>query len=176
MDRHLTGITDSLKIHSLLSVFFKIKSVHSFANRHGSGSSIGRAYCIVAETGAGESCSTENDDSVHHRKKTLCGFTVFLFTTSLTKVRFHACATRRMASTWQLQVGVFRLNPYWIAAGNTVFVYQTSDFTCVHKFEGHEKGVNAIAWSPLSQYLASCSDDKTIRVWSMEKVSGFGYK
>lgn len=30
--------------------------------------------------------------------------------------------------------------------------------------------MNAVAWFPTSKHLASCSDDKTIRVWDMEQV------
>ena len=51
-----------------LECFFKTKSIHSFTNRHGSGSISGRTHFIVAKTRAGGSCSIENNDFVHHRK------------------------------------------------------------------------------------------------------------
>jgi len=35
----------------------------------------------------------------------------------------------------------------------------------IHVFEGHKDEINAICWSPSGQYLASCSDDNTAKVW-----------
>ncbi len=34
--------------------------------------------------------------------------------------------------------------------------------------KGHEEEVNAICWSAGGRYLASCSDDKTARIWTVE--------
>src|SRR5690349_3056308 len=34
--------------------------------------------------------------------------------------------------------------------------------------QGHAKEINRIAWSPDGQYLASPSDDTTIRIWDVE--------
>lgn len=34
-------------------------------------------------------------------------------------------------------------------------------------FSGHENEVNAIKWDPSGELLASCSDDKTLKVWSL---------
>lgn len=38
-------------------------------------------------------------------------------------------------------------------------------------FEGHTLGISDVAWSGDSDYIASASDDKTIRIWSLETVS-----
>lgn len=50
----------------------------------------------------------------------------------------------------------------------------------VHVFEGHKDEINAICWSPNGQYLASCSDDNTAKVWVLmgegEKYNGEGIK
>ncbi len=35
-------------------------------------------------------------------------------------------------------------------------------------FEGHEDEVNSINWSPDGALLASCSDDGTAKVWSVD--------
>jgi WD40 repeat protein len=40
----------------------------------------------------------------------------------------------------------------------------------IQTLEGHTEGVSDIAWSHDGDYLASASDDKTIRVWSVEEV------
>ena len=39
-------------------------------------------------------------------------------------------------------------------------------------FEGHENEVNAIKWDPSKRLLASCSDDGTAKLWSMDTASG----
>ena len=33
---------------------------------------------------------------------------------------------------------------------------------------GHSRGINDIAWSPTAEYIATASDDKTLRLWSAE--------
>ncbi|KAH8369040.1 hypothetical protein KR200_009089, partial [Drosophila serrata] len=38
----------------------------------------------------------------------------------------------------------------------------------IKTFKGHTDEVNAIKWCPQGQLLASCSDDMTIKVWSMD--------
>ncbi|KAG0076868.1 hypothetical protein BGZ90_008076 [Linnemannia elongata] len=60
---------------------------------------------------------------------------------------------------------------------NTTFATSSSDgkvYVCkvgnaepLKVFEGHRDEVNAIRWDPLGELLASCSDDKTAKVWSL---------
>lgn len=38
----------------------------------------------------------------------------------------------------------------------------------IRKLEGHKDEVNAICWSPGGRYLASCSDDSTAKIWTVE--------
>ena len=43
----------------------------------------------------------------------------------------------------------------------------------IRTLEGHTEGISDIAWSNDSEYLASASDDKTIRIWKPDIVSTF---
>lgn len=36
------------------------------------------------------------------------------------------------------------------------------------EFKGHIDEVNAVCWSPKGALLASCSDDSTAKIWSVE--------
>lgn len=40
----------------------------------------------------------------------------------------------------------------------------------IRNLNGHTKGLSDIAWSPDSVYLASASDDHTIRIWDVDSV------
>jgi WD40 repeat protein len=40
--------------------------------------------------------------------------------------------------------------------------------------KGHSSGISDIAWSNDGEYIASASDDKTIRIWSLDLVRFFG--
>jgi WD40 repeat protein len=41
----------------------------------------------------------------------------------------------------------------------------------IRNLNGHTKGLSDIAWSADSVYLASASDDHTIRLWDVDSVS-----
>ena len=41
----------------------------------------------------------------------------------------------------------------------------------LNTLEGHTEGISDIAWASNGEYLASASDDKTIKIWSIEEVS-----
>mmetsp|Transcript_6614 Transcript_6614/g.9996 ORF Transcript_6614/g.9996 Transcript_6614/m.9996 type:complete len:520 (+) Transcript_6614:147-1706(+) len=55
------------------------------------------------------------------------------------------------------------------SSDKTIFVCQVSseESNAIHKFEGHEDEVNSVSWAPGGQYLASCSDDSTAKVWTL---------
>lgn len=38
----------------------------------------------------------------------------------------------------------------------------------LHRLRGHQDEVNACRFDPTKTVLASCSDDKTVRIWSMK--------
>eukprot|EP01086_Lenisia_limosa_P012433 TRINITY_DN4076_c0_g1_i1.p1 TRINITY_DN4076_c0_g1~~TRINITY_DN4076_c0_g1_i1.p1 ORF type:complete len:460 (+),score=60.27 TRINITY_DN4076_c0_g1_i1:113-1492(+) len=39
----------------------------------------------------------------------------------------------------------------------------------IMQYRGHEADVNSIRWSPCGRHLASCSDDKTAKIWSPDR-------
>ena len=41
----------------------------------------------------------------------------------------------------------------------------------IHTFEGHTEGISDVAWSVNGEFLASASDDKSVRLWNLETVS-----
>lgn len=45
---------------------------------------------------------------------------------------------------------------------------RTDPTKALYTFEGHTDEVNCITWSPGGEFLASCSDDSTAKVWTME--------
>ncbi|KAI8346554.1 WD40-repeat-containing domain protein [Mortierella sp. GBAus27b] len=50
-----------------------------------------------------------------------------------------------------------------------VYVAKVDSIDPLKVFEGHKDEVNAIRWDPLGELLASCSDDKTAKIWSMSQ-------
>ncbi len=53
-----------------------------------------------------------------------------------------------------------------------IYICQVSgekDNSYIRKLEGHKDEVNAICWSPGGRYLASCSDDSTAKIWTVEE-------
>jgi len=45
----------------------------------------------------------------------------------------------------------------------------------LNTLQGHTEGISDIAWASDGEYLASASDDKTIKIWSMEEVGHLHY-
>ena len=56
--------------------------------------------------------------------------------------------------------------------GNDKVVKIWSPYTgeLIRNLNGHTKGLSDIAWSSDSVYLASASDDQTIRIWDVDSV------
>jgi len=62
------------------------------------------------------------------------------------------------------------------SAGANLTSSSTSPATRLHpklSLFGHNRGINDIAWSPTASYIATASDDKTIRLWSAETGDAF---
>jgi WD40 repeat protein len=47
----------------------------------------------------------------------------------------------------------------------SLLIYNTADFSVIHKLEGHSQGVAQFAWSPDDSRIISGSQDNTARVW-----------
>lgn len=56
------------------------------------------------------------------------------------------------------------------AADGKIKLWNAYTGEIVRTLEGHGKGVSDIAWAADSVYLASGSDDKTVRIWNVELV------
>ncbi|KAJ5669863.1 hypothetical protein N7462_010933, partial [Penicillium macrosclerotiorum] len=50
----------------------------------------------------------------------------------------------------------------------SVLIYDTNDFSVLHKLTGHSLGVAFASWSPDDSKLITCSQDHTARVWNVE--------
>lgn len=50
-----------------------------------------------------------------------------------------------------------------------IYVCKLGEPNYVKKLEGHTDEVNAVKWDPTGTLLASCSDDTTAKIWSLEQ-------
>ena len=56
------------------------------------------------------------------------------------------------------------------AADNVAKIWSPFSGELIRNLNGHTKGLSDIAWSPDSLYLATASDDHTIRIWGVDSV------
>ena len=94
---------------------------------------------------------------------------------SISSIKFSADGKMLASAGASLHVPAF-LVPELIllvrkqAADKTVKLWDTETGEILNTLEGHTEGISDIAWSPDGEFLASASDDKTIRLWSLEMV------
>ncbi|ETV89643.1 hypothetical protein, variant 4 [Aphanomyces astaci] len=55
------------------------------------------------------------------------------------------------------------------SADNTICIWRTSDWNCIHILGGHQGPVNSIAVHPSGKLAFSVSKDKTLRMWNLVK-------
>ena len=54
-------------------------------------------------------------------------------------------------------------------ADHKIYICQLGQLKPLKQFFGHKDEVNTILWSPNHDYLASCSDDQTAKIWQQDK-------
>ncbi|XP_027769636.1 WD40 repeat-containing protein HOS15-like [Solanum pennellii] len=55
------------------------------------------------------------------------------------------------------------------SAESMIYVCKVGENKPVKKFPGHQNEINSINWDPSGSLLASCSDDTTVKIWSMKQ-------
>jgi WD40 repeat protein len=85
-----------------------------------------------------------------------------------------------MEQYWRLAVGHERCYFYaqWFdsygpntGADNVVKIWNPFTGVLIRNLSGHTAGNSDIAWSPDGVFLASASDDTSIRIWEVDSVS-----
>ncbi len=56
------------------------------------------------------------------------------------------------------------------AADNVAKIWSPFSGELIRNLNGHTKGLSDISWSPNGVYLATASDDHTIRIWDVDSV------
>jgi WD40 repeat protein len=54
------------------------------------------------------------------------------------------------------------------SADKTIKIWNVDNGKCLRTFEGHQKDVWRVIYSPDGKYIISGSFDKTIKIWSVE--------
>ncbi|CAG8543595.1 1250_t:CDS:10 [Acaulospora morrowiae] len=67
-----------------------------------------------------------------------------------------------------VDLGWSRDNTYLASCGldSLVFIWDGKTFEKLHKLDQHQGFVKGVTWDPVGEYLATESDDKTVKIWS----------
>ncbi|KAK4704652.1 transducin (beta)-like 1, partial [Phenoliferia sp. Uapishka_3] len=55
----------------------------------------------------------------------------------------------------------------------SIHLFNVQRVSPLNRFKGHRDEVNVVKFSPCGTLLASCSDDKSVRIWSLRNIPGF---
>ena len=111
--------------------------------------------------------STHRERPNYQLRHTLRGHTQ-----SISAVKFSPDGTL-LASCGMLPCSFISSHLRWdfhIAADNLIKIWSSFTGELIRNLNGHTKGLSDIAWSTDGIYLASASDDTTIRIWNVDTV------
>lgn len=55
-------------------------------------------------------------------------------------------------------------------ADKVIKIWDASNGDILRTLKGHTQGISDVAWAPDGKYIASGSDDKSVKIWSLDEV------